>query len=279
MSHCESRAGIPSVCANCGRDSAKANETPTRIQNEPSCEMPFTVATPGSAMRGVILTDTGEVLQTPTPAPHPVELARLVLDSPRVRLNFGGIFDERHAFNEDSEGGCGEEYDEHEPASPSTKGRLILERKAREKENVSPQPSSSVPPTRLRKPSIRASLQRPSHPPSAVSCSITAPIIHPTQPLAPVKHSVPAPASYDFEDDDNLPSPFLKRTDKCKPHSRRGSAANDLRAKAAANAAVSSGKDRRAARTSAGAGAALARPSLERAKQASEDAKKALFRP
>jgi hypothetical protein len=218
-----------------------------------------------------------------------VELARLVLNSPRVGLNFGGIFDEGRGFDEDSEDGDEEGGGEKEPVSPSTKRRLLLERKGherekeREKENFSPQPSPSAPPTRLRKPSIRASLPRPSLPPSTTSCPTTFPTTartdHP-QPLAPA--SVPAPA-YDLEDEDNLPSPFLKRIDRGRPHSRRGSGAYDLRAKAAANVAMGSGKEGRGARISAGAsvgaGAGIARPSLERAKQASEDAKKALFRP
>jgi hypothetical protein len=42
-----------------------------------------------SAMKGVVLTSTGEIPATPTPA----ELVNLFKCSPKVGLNFGKIFD------------------------------------------------------------------------------------------------------------------------------------------------------------------------------------------
>ena len=268
-----------------GQPSQPLGETPARIpiNNSRAHLMPKTPLTnvepPASAMRGVVLTDTGEVIPTPVAAPHPVELARLVLDSPKVGLNFGGIFDGRKDYEEESEDGEGEgEHAEPDDlASPSARRMLVIEQKererkqAQEKENVTPVPSASV--TRLRKPSIRAT--RPLFLPSSASCPdglSNAPAQH---PLGPASQSVPA-STYDLDDEENLPSPFLKRIEVVKgTHSRRGSAAHDLRVKAAANAA-----GKKASRIAGpGSGSAIARPSLERAKQASEDAKKALFRP
>lgn len=235
---------------------------------------------PVSAMRGVVLTDTGEIIPTPVAAPHPVELARLVLDSPRVGLSFGGIFDGRKDYEDSGDGeGEGEQSESEDLASPSVRRMLVLEQKererkqAQEKENISPMPSA--PATRLRKPSIRTT--RPLFP-SIASCpaalSANAPAPH---SLAPASQSIPA-STYDLDDEENLPSPFLKRIDLAKANSRRGSAAHDLRARAAANAAMGSGKKMPRVAGS-GSGSVIARPSLERAKQASEDAKKALLRP
>lgn len=262
---------------------SSSNDTPARISSIHArghiLETPSTkVDAPVSAMRGIVLTDTGEVIVTPSSAPHPVELAQLVLDSPRVGLNFGGIFDGHEG---DSEDGDDEREDSNALASPSTRRMLVLEQKererkqAQEKENVSPVPSTTAI-TRLRKPSARAN--RPSLLPSIASCP--GPVsgnAHAQHPPAPASQSVPA-STYDLDDEENLPSPFLKRTELSKAHTRRGSAAHDLRAKAAANAAISSSK-KMARAAGSGLGQVIARPSLERAKQASEDAKKALFRP
>jgi serine/threonine-protein kinase Nek2 len=261
------------------------NETPARMPihntRRPMLETPLTsVDPPASAMRGVVLTDTGEIIPTPVAAPHPVELARLVLDSPRVGLNFGGIFDGHKDYEEDSDDGESEQGESDDLASPSARRMRILEQKERErkstqeKENVSPM--SHAPATRLRKPSIRAT--RPSLLPPFPSCPAgltgNATAQHPPDPTS---QSVPA-STYDLDDEENLPSPFLKRAELAKAHARRGSAAHDLRAKAAANAAISSNK-KMSRIAGPASGPAVARPSLERAKQASEDAKKALFKP
>lgn len=187
-----------------------------------------------SVMRGVILTTSGEEL----PTPHPVQLAKLVLDSPRVKLDFSGIF--RHGdYDEDTE-------DESEPgdsptvAQPPAMPRLASETDTEDdKENKSPSCIVAVPPTRLRKPSIRTSASRPTLPPSASSC----PVVPQVQPstVAPSSQSTPG-ALYDLDDEENLPSPFLKRKEWAKVYHRRPSVLTDLRTKAVTNAALSSGK-------------------------------------
>ncbi|KAG7100016.1 hypothetical protein E1B28_001803 [Marasmius oreades] len=67
---------------------------------------------PASAMKGIVLTSTGEVLATPAPGPVPftpsppgatitstglpsVDLTKLFVESPKVGLNFGKIFEEQ----------------------------------------------------------------------------------------------------------------------------------------------------------------------------------------
>jgi len=72
-----------------------------------------------SAMKGVVLTSTGEILATPTPA----ELVNLFKCSPKVGLNFGKIFD----FEEGDSGEKAVQEDQHEgdgaspPPSPSSR--------------------------------------------------------------------------------------------------------------------------------------------------------------
>ncbi|KAF8579264.1 kinase-like protein [Ramaria rubella] len=273
----EEQHPIPAALPTSRTTTLSPDETPTRIpvnvfRARSAHDAPIIkVATPASAMRGVVLTDTGEVLATP--APHPVELARLVLDSPRIGLNFRNIFDRGRDYDEDSEEDDGDRDDPVE--FPSTSKRRTREQ-VQEKENVPPLPTSTAS-TRLRKPSIRASLPRPPFPHSNALCppapSSAVGSVNPQLTLAPKSQSLPV-SSYDLDDEENLPSPFLKRFDLGKAHSRRGSSALDLRAKAAANAAIGAG--RKVPRLSA---VQATRPSLERAKQASEDAKKALFRP
>ncbi|KAJ7836958.1 hypothetical protein B0H13DRAFT_1537496, partial [Mycena leptocephala] len=103
--------------------------------------------------------------------------------------------------------------------------------------------SSTAPPTRLRRPSIRTAGRRPTLPASlsdptgfaastpeaggSQSKNKPKPLPHPhlgstSQPIppqatrantAPMPRSHPAP-EYDLNDEENLPSPFLKRTDR-----------------------------------------------------------------
>jgi hypothetical protein len=237
-------------------------------------------------MRGVILAN-GEVVPTPPSAPQPVELTRLLHDSPRVKFNFTKIFDERRGgrdYDEDSdaEDAGGPEAHLDEPNARKISSR-DLEREAErertdEKENVSPRPISAPPATRLRKPSIRG---RPSLPLSAVSCPSV-----PTSTTNDASHPAPAHAKYDIDEETNQPSPFLIRKEKDTLSkgklTRRTSHAQDLRMKVVTNNALQAGK-----KTPGGfndkephmaAGSGGARPPLERAKQASEGAKKALFR-
>jgi len=166
-------------------------------------------------MRGVILTTSGEEL----PTPHPVQLAKLVLDSPRVKLDFSGIF--RHGD------------------MPRLASETDIED---DKENKSPS-CITVPPTRLRKPSIRKSASRPTLPPSVSSCPVVPSSTSQVQPSAVVPSSQSMPgALYDLDDEENLPSPFLKRKEWAKVYHRRPSVLTDLRTKAVTNAALSSGK-------------------------------------
>jgi hypothetical protein len=262
-----------------------------------------------SAMKGIILTSTGEALATPTPG----ELAKLFVASPKVGLNFAKIFD----FDDDVES-------EHPPASPSLRERSRGDRAITEDEPIQQENSAStVPPTRLRRPStIR---QRPPAVKSSSSSAITstsgqtgssgAPP-HPTRNIAPQPPTSTAPAKatippsskstpeYDLSDEENLPSPFLRRNERgdlpfpaasaqaSKP-ARRMSNGNLLRAVAAANAAtVNAGGTLKRTASSASAtsnqisgangvtgNTAGARPLIVSARKASEEARKVLLRP
>jgi hypothetical protein len=291
-----------------------------------------------SAMKGVVLTATGETLATPTPA----ELANLFSNSPRVGLNFTKIFDFDDGDDDEDHtpknGPPSSKIKEERspPSSPSTrKSREREKARSHERERKSSDPGSSAsastststtaPPTRLRRPSIRTSSQRPplqktsSLPssisdPTGLSASSSAssstsqtqakPLPHPhlqgttaravTLPL-PAPRPQPSP-EYDFADEENLPSPFLKRTVghvatrgsvSARGAKKRPSSGHTLRAVAAANAA---GKRRSSVATSpstdeVGGGSPVnvtpvdTRPSVASARRASEEARKALLRP
>ncbi|KDR66014.1 hypothetical protein GALMADRAFT_232733 [Galerina marginata CBS 339.88] len=193
-----------------------------------------------SAMKGVVLTSTGETLATP----KPVELVNLFNHSPKVGLNFAKIF-------EFEEGESGEKA--LAPISYKENGRSKAKDDRHDsdwgddRESLSsPSPDAQVassqplPPTRLRRPSIRASSQSAparsptltSEPAASSSHTQPKPLPHPhlrsstcnsnlaapavtratTLPV-PVPRSHPSP-EYDFADEENLPSPFLKRVDK-----------------------------------------------------------------
>jgi hypothetical protein len=288
-----------------------------------------------SAMKGVVLTETGETLATPTPA----ELVNLFNASPKVGLNFAKIFDFEDA--DDEEEGEKEKREEvtHSPP-PSPSSRKERERRSKEKGEGSSSDAGSVntnsaPPTRLRRPSIRSSTVRPSHtrsatiPPSTTdtasiasssstsssssSSSVSQPYLQPKPLPHPHLHtstaitrssSVPMPRSlpspeYDLADEENLPSPFLKRTERqnlavkqdlsAAIRKKRPSTGNVLRAMAAAN---NVGRKTNGASTTAlpwpsttatttdtWPSTGEARPSLASARKASEEARKALLRP
>ena len=177
-------------------------------------------------MHGIIVSATGEMLATPAPAP-PVELTRIVRDSPRVKLNFETIF--KHDEDDDTE-------DEAEPTSPTTKTAVTIPEANfgdDDKEN-SPPP---VPATRLRKPSIRTSLTRPTIPDSTSSCPTIPTVAAPSQSQH-ARSSSQSALAYDLEDDENLPSPFIKRKEASRTYQRRPSTLIDLRTKAVTNAAL-----------------------------------------
>lgn len=274
-----------------------------------------------SAMKGVVFTATGEALATPAPA----ELTNLFVNSPKVGLNFTKIFD----FEED-DGLVGFDVGESDvdgpPPSPSL--RKVEAGLAQQRESaVSVSISAAALPTRLRRPSsVRRSSTIQSRPglssaasdPSGLSAptaqlskttapskatkrassSATRPAAAPLVPKRSVTVPLPSqPPEYDLEDEENLPSPFLKRIEREKPMppgsatlkagkgpSKRPSNGNLLRVVAAVNVANANAN---AAAAVNGPGivtgntvqSALSRPALTSARKASEEARKALLRP
>ncbi|KIK19600.1 hypothetical protein PISMIDRAFT_107269 [Pisolithus microcarpus 441] len=230
-------------------------ETPiSRNSARPSECMP-------SAMKGVVLTQTGQPLATPTPT----ELASLFVNSPKVGLDFAKIFDFDSEAEED-----GEPEEETLPPSPSKRERHSSESSHGSSSTTrEPSPASTTaPPTRLRKPSIRTSYRPPLRKTCTLPTSSTdrtgfnsqstgtavAGVAKSTSSIKTdhgVVSSKPAPvtiaqaAEYDLSDEENLPSPFLKRVERERAGAfktgtarpKRPSTGNLLRAVAAANAA------------------------------------------
>ncbi|KII88098.1 hypothetical protein PLICRDRAFT_41218 [Plicaturopsis crispa FD-325 SS-3] len=258
-----------------------------------------------SAMKGVVFTATGEALATPTPA----DLAHL-FESPKPMLNFTKIFDFDSEVTDDE---TASDVEDHHPKSPSKAERPKAERQNSTTEPTqsdTPTGSTSRPPTRMRRPSTRTSLHRPLirngslpssasdpgalHPSSATnlaaassakgpSSSVPAPSGTKTSATAPFPRSSQPAAVYDLEDEENLPSPFLKKVEKAmappppaaaaRP---RKSAVASLRATAVVNNAASRGLT---LASKASAGTVRDRPSIASARKATEDARKALLRP
>ncbi|KZT42524.1 kinase-like protein, partial [Sistotremastrum suecicum HHB10207 ss-3] len=175
---------------------------------------------PGSAMKGVILTSTGEMLDTPSP-PIKGDLADLLGDSPIKGLrNFSDLDLASDSENEDA-------------SSPEKENRYPSAGSA----NTSP----TIPPSRLRKPSLRNLTIRPSLPQSSASCpSHTLPTsISPVSTSRPL--SQPSLERGD-SDEENQPSPTVTRVEReprigFRPVSRLQSQSTALRAVAAANSA------------------------------------------
>lgn len=218
-----------------------------------------------SAMKGVILTETGQPLATPTPA----ELANLFVNSPRVGLDFAKIFD-FEAETEDEDSGSEEKA---MPPSPSRRERPSSESSHGSSSTRESTPTSTVPPTRLRKPSIRSSAT--SCPPLRRAATLPTSTSDPTELIlssarvgvrakstnVKIERAMRAkarpttskavtpvstqPAEYDLSDEENLPSPFLKRGERARAlgmggtrSSKRPSNGYLLRAVAAANSAA-----------------------------------------
>ena len=177
-----------------------------------------------SAMKGVVLTQTGQPLATPTPA----ELANLFVNSPKVGLDFAKIFDfESKPDDDDSDS------EEALPPSPTVRERPMSELSS----NSSRSTGESVPPTRLQKPSIRGSAQRPSMrrastPPASASDPTglaSSSRVHMSKSTrvkstgeeataSSNKPSIPVrPAEYDLSDEENLSSPFLRWKERERP--------------------------------------------------------------
>lgn len=212
-----------------------------------------------SAMKGVILTQTGQPIATPTPA----ELANLFVNSPRVGLDFAKIFE----FESEAEDDEGESEGEVMPPSPTTRERPLSEASSHSSGSSGESTSGSapVPPTRLRKPSIRNSTQRPSvrqekntlpasaSDPTGLSSScvrVKSSRTKSTREGITVSSNKPPnaarPAEYNLSDEENLPSPFLRRDERERAtlpssgsfKSKRPSGGLMLRAVAAANSAA-----------------------------------------
>lgn len=268
-------------------------------------ETPFAAdLVPPSAMKGVILTATGEPVATPTPA----ELAKLFVETPKVGLNFAKIFD----FDSDAESdGEPDEAGYESDSGPPPVVKREREQDDSDQENT-PHASPAVRPTRLRRPSIRASSVRPvldaapsasmrnkpARPPSSQSSKTTSS----SASSSARPPSAQATPEYDLSDEENLPSPFLRKTDRntlARTASapapcvvlNTGSAAfparnaprksgPTLRAMAVVNAAnATKGSATKAGLRTASASAGSVRSSIAKAQRASEEARKALFRP
>ncbi|KAI5123906.1 hypothetical protein M0805_005722 [Coniferiporia weirii] len=255
---------------------------------------------PGSAMRGVVLTSTGEALQTPASFARAgtdanAELTKIIRESPRVGLNFRKIFDfesevEESGTEADADGEGNEtvtvstsrsasssssEHEIVEANSPSKNvkarsrprevvpsGRTRSQSKGRSSSKVRGAQRASMggtksvqaaaAPTRLRRPSIRAG--RPSLPISASTPNLGSDTAAQTRSNAPKSSAPPPTPRYDPSDEENLPSPFLRRVERERtaaakaarvatagtvsaglPGARRKSNTNMLRAMAAAN--------------------------------------------
>ncbi|KAI0708947.1 kinase-like protein [Cerioporus squamosus] len=229
---------------------------------------------PPSAMKGVILTTTGEPVATPTPA----ELAKLFVDTPKVGLNFAKIFD----FDGEDESGDSDGELSEDGYETDTRPRASLRR---EKDRRSPDGETTptqatlngrtstdnapaIRPTRLRRPSIRASSTSAAYrsasiatenaassssgstrtkmtraaSTSAVPSTSAAPSGSASATIAALAQA-PEP-QYDLNDVENLPSPFVKKVeDRAKSTAKSASSkaprksGSTLRAMAVVNAA------------------------------------------
>ncbi|KAG6331959.1 hypothetical protein ID866_7130 [Astraeus odoratus] len=287
----EGNTGTRETCQS--RDWTHVETPASRTATRPSECMP-------SAMKGVILTQTGQPLATPTPT----ELASLFVNSPKVGLDFAKIFD----FDADTENEESESEEEAIPPSPSKRERVNSESNHGSSSTREPLPASVIPPTRLRKPSIRSS--RSSRPPlqkaptRASTADPTLTSVRGTTAGTTVRSmststraeqgvdtlkmasEIPAqPVEYDLSDEENLPSPFLKRVERGRVgvssagtvRCKRTSTGNLLRAVAAANvAAARPGSIGKGSIKISSSG--TAKQSVTTSRKASEEVRKALSR-
>ena len=257
--------------------------TPVSSTKIPSLETPVSrptyVDSIPSAMKGIVLTSTGESLATPSQA----ELVSLFNCSPKVGLNFAKIFDFEAGDHNGIQAGKHRDDEEAADSPPPSPSSRKAKEKERRKEVDEPMESSSstsnscglstatasqvsaaAPPTRIRRPSIRNSTRptRPTHNragtlptsasdpnfPTTISSSSTQPkpLPHPhlrssksnshlasnrttairatTMSAESLSQGHPPP-EYDFTDEENLPSPFLKKNEKTSQAKATGSVA------------------------------------------------------
>ncbi|EJD03227.1 Pkinase-domain-containing protein [Fomitiporia mediterranea MF3/22] len=285
-------------------------DTPLPVKNGTCQEL--SIAVLGSAMRGVVLTATGEALKTPAPfAPARAGLTRIVKNTPAVPLKFSKCFD--FSESEDSDDGPEPDNDDDDAytaetvvttttrsgsasdhgaaelnsptknvkarnrprqsgegataTASSSSGSLSARTRATARRPSSSKPRTSAVPcalkqspqkvavkrvsqvaqTKIRRPSTRPSNGRPSLPKSASTPALST-VAVPSSTSAAAKKVLPLPPTphYDPSDEENFPSPFLRRVERAKmtrvsgagisAGTRRKSAQILLRAKAAANA-------------------------------------------
>jgi hypothetical protein len=293
-----------------------------------------------SAMKGVVLTATGEPLATPAQG----ELAKLFVDSPKVGLDFSKIFDKTSKFVSEDHDGQDTDDDEGPPPSPCIRksspdaGRPQSSVRASTSADQTPV-TQSARQSRLRRPSLIQRLpatkrstvpssesdpsslssssqrtmpptnNRPPHPSDSVSAnpSSSATSTSSTGSKVKVPRTDPLP-QYDLSDEENLPSPFLKRVERERVlvtpsdehelpspflkrverapsvlRNKRPSNSNQLLKAAATNlASTRAGKIAPSSTASAKeklTGGTISRPSVANARKASEEARKALLRP
>ncbi|KAI0633514.1 kinase-like domain-containing protein [Trametes polyzona] len=270
---------------------------------------------PPSAMKGVILTATGQPVATPSPA----ELAKLFVDTPKVGLNFAKIFDfDTEDEDSGSEVELEDEY-EHRPASREKR----REKESSDGESTPTQSTVSLPstststsanggpavrPTRLRRPSIRATSASAAFRPAAAAneaasassssgsasgrtritrASSTSAVPSSSGSVAAIAQA--PPPQYDFSDVENLPSPFIKKVEDrvgSTASTNSGNASGSTRQRTAprksgatlrAIAAVNAAKaTTRPTSTGSSASVTTVRSSIAKAQRASEEARKAL---
>ena len=258
----------------------------------------------GSAMKGVVLTSTGESLSTPAPT----QFANLFVSTPKVGLNFEKIFDESYEEEntqkpeeppQDDETSDAPSDTPNPPPTPSkperktpsssatkltrTKSATVLKSTSSSSSSTSKTTSARASTTRPRRISLiptpptktgitrttsagpaahqRSSSEQPTASSSRTSVSFTGTLTR-TKSTQAVSLS-PSPAQWDLQDEENLPSPFLKKAEKDRQRAatfsnireqpqrkvkavagtlpKRPSEQNILRAYAAANAITKGG--------------------------------------
>lgn len=176
--------------------------------------------------------NTGEAFPTPSPAEFP----KLFMATPKVSLNFAQIFD-FESDAEDSPGDIGGEEGYETDTRPSSSSTRSSKHDDNDQDDVECTPTQAAPvrPTRLRRPSIRTSSGRPS-----LERAVTLPVSNTVTPSissaaaraksksrsrqpspAPKTRRPPQPRvnkdgvpEYDLSDEENLPSPFLKKVER-----------------------------------------------------------------
>jgi hypothetical protein len=253
-------------------------------------------------MKGVVLTSTGQPLVTPSPA----ELARLLVEgSPGVGLDFTKIFDEEReeedvgVEGEKAEIGIneegGEEEEEEEPLPPSPS-----DRKNKSARGIPDRPQAPIPmpiPTRAapaRPPSRakpnntnknnknnkikrRTSMLVPSPDPAFAPARRQSLFAQPSATTS-VGHLPPSP-KYDLADEENLPSPFLKRhgVGGSKKDEKEGTGAG-MRKRGSLGNLGGRGTMRSGIGASTAPGTTGGRASIASARKAGEEARRALAR-